>query len=346
MNSHLTPEQRPDKNGHVVTRHVRTDKGQNAPSEKLAALSAPTLSTSTNVVSYTRAASPFDSSPHNPGHFTKVALSSTGKRMHMSLRDIPEGADPDELSVNSAPTFEEELTDGEREEFDQCANVFAHEAAAMAHSTENIAIPAEMIPDGAYVDFNGCAYISRDDWNDHSFEYAEVEEVEKNGDEVILHTSQGSIPLPADYALPVYSKRLNEITPVYSNSQINEAADAAIAVALEEARHYDWEDEDTDIDAFDIDNITDDTRKKFRDLITKFTKGNPWAVEASGLSPEELGSDFYMTASGQGVGYTDRENIPTAAANELTAAISRTTGLSIEGSSMYLGDDGIPYWGA
>jgi hypothetical protein len=63
------------------------------------------------------------------------------------------------------------------------------------------------------------------------------------------------------------------------------------------------------------------------------------------LSPEELGSDFYMTASGQGVGYTDRENIPTAAANELTAAISRTTGLSIEGSSMYLGDDGIPYWG-
>lgn len=346
MNSHLTPEQRPDKNGHVVTRHVRTDKGQNAPSEKLAALSAPTLSTETNVASYTRAASPFDSSPHTPGHFTKVALSSTGKRMFMSLRDIPEGADPAELNVNSSPTFEEELTDGERAEFDQCANVFAHEAAAMAHSTENIAIPAEMIPDGAYVDFNGCAYISSDDWNDHSFEYAEVEEVEKNGDEVILHTSQGSISLPADYALPVYGKRLNEITPAYSKSQINEAADAAIAVALEEAKAYDWEDEDIDIDAFDIDNITDDTRKKFRDLITKFTKAAPWAVEAAGISPDELGSDFYMTASGQGVGYTDRENIPTAAANELTATISRTTGLSIEGSTMYLGDDGIPYWGA
>jgi hypothetical protein len=345
MNSHLTPEQRPDKNGHIVTRHVRTDKGQGAPSAKLTALGTPTLSTDINSPSYTRSASPFDSSPHTPGHFTKVALSSTGKRMYMSLRDIPEEADPTELAVNSTPTFEGELTEEEWAEFDQCAQVFAHEAAAMSRSKENIALPAEMIPEGALVDLNGCAYISRDDWNDHSFEYAEIEEVEKNGDEVVLHTSQGSISLPADYALPVYGKRLNEIAPVYSNSQINEAADAAIAVALEEARHYDWEDEDTDIDAFDIDNITDDTRKKFRDLITKFTKGNPWAVEASGLSPEDLGSDFYMTASGQGVGYTDRENIPTAAANELTAAISRTTGLSIEGSSMYLGDDGIPYWG-
>jgi hypothetical protein len=264
----------------------------------------------------------------------------------MSLRDIPEGADPAELTVNSSPTFEGEATDEERAEFDQCAQVFAHEAAAMAHSTENIGLPAEMISEGAYVDFNGCAYISRDDWNDHSFEYAEVEEVEKNGDEVILHTSQGSISLPADYALPVYGKRLNEITPVYSRSQINEAADAAIEVALEEARHYDWEDDEIDLEAFDIDNITDETRKKFRDLITKFTKNAPWAVEAAGISPEELGRDFYMTASGQGVGYTDRENIPTAAANELTAVISRTTGLSIEGSSIYLGDDGIPYWGA
>lgn len=346
MNSHLTPEQRPDKHGHIVTRHVRTDKGQSVPSAKLAALSAPTLSTGTNLASYTRAASPFDSSPHIPGHFTKVALSSTGKRMYMSLRDIPEGADPAELTVNSSPTFEGDATEEERAEFDQCAQVFAHEAAAMAHSTENIGLPAEMISEGAYVDFNGCAYISRDDWNDHSFEYAEVEEVEKNGDEVILHTSQGSISLPADYALPVYSKRLNEIAPMYSRSQINEAADAAIEVALEEARHYDWEDDEIDLDAFNIDNITDETRKKFRDLITKFTKNAPWAVEAAGISPEELGRDFYMTASGQGVGYTDRENIPTAAANELTAVISRTTGLSIEGSSIYLGDDGIPYWGA
>lgn len=346
MSSHLIPEQRPDKNGHIVTRHVLADKGQTGVSAKLAALSVPSLPDSAGVTNYVRTASPFGSSPHRPDHFTKVALSSTGKRLHMSLSEIPEGTDPDALTVNSHLTSQEEITDAERAEFDECEKVFAHEAAAMAHSTVNLALPAETIPEGAYVDFNGCAYIPREDWNDHSFEYAEVEEVEKNGDEVTIHTNQGSISLPADYALPVYGKRLNEITPAYSMAQIHEAADAAINSALEDARNYDWEDEETDTDAFNIANITDKTRNKFKDMLGKFTKQNPWAVAASGLTPDELGHDFYMTSVGHGVGYTDRENIPAAAANELTAAISRTSGLSLEGSSMYLGDDGIPYWGA
>lgn len=345
MNNNLTAEQRPDKNGVIVTRHVRTDKGQSAPSEKLSGLGAPAIAASGSAASYVRAASPFDSNPHQPGHYTKVAITSTGKRMHMSLAEIPEGADPADLTVNSYPTFEGEVTPAEQAEFDQCADVFSHEAAAIAHSSENTALPAEMIPEGAYVDFNGCAFIPREDWNDHSFEYAEVDEVEKNGNEVILHTSQGSVSVPADYALPVFTKRLNEIAPAYTQDQINEAADAAISAALEDARYSDWEDDDIDTDAFQIDNITDETRKEFRDLIVKLVKANPWAVAAAGVSPSEIGHDYYMTAAGHGVGFADREEIPGSAANALTAAISSAKGLSLEGGSMYLGDDGIPYWG-
>lgn len=348
MSNHLTPEQRPDKNGVVVTRHVIADKEKATPSVKLLGLGAPSLSVSSGggvVASYVRAASPFDSSPHQPGHYTKVALSSTGKRMHMSLRDIPDGADPSELTPTTYLTSEGDLTPAEQDEFDHCAVVFAHEAAAMAHSGENLALPAETVPEGAYVDFNGCAYIPREDWNDYSFEYAEVEEVEKNGDEVVLHTNQGSVSVPADYALPVFGKRLNEITPTYTADQVNRAADAAINAALEDAKYFDWEDEEIDTSAFDIDNITDETRKKFRDMIGTLAKENPWAVQAAGVSPEDIGNDFYMVAVGHGVGYTDRENIPAVAANELTAAISRNKSLSMEGSSMYLGDDGKPYWG-
>jgi len=346
MSNNLVPEQRPDKNGVVVTRHVRVDKGQSVSSQKLSGLSAPAIASNGNTVAYVRAASPFNSDPHRSGHYTKVAMTSTGKRMYMSLASIPEGVDPDELVVDLSPTFKGETTPAEQAEFDQQAKVFAYEAAAANNSVENVVLPAEMVPEGAYVDFNGCAYIPREDWDEHSFEYAEVEEVEKNDNEVILHTNQGSISLPADYALPAFRQRLNEITPVYSNEQVNEAADAAIRAALDDARYFDWEDEDVDADAFDIDNITDETRNKFRALIKEFVRESRWAVSASGVTPDELGHDFYMVSAGHGVGYSDRENIPVTAANELESVIRNTRGLLIEGSSMYLGDDGIPYWGA
>lgn len=346
MKNQLIPEQRPDKNGHLVTRHVLADKHQSAPSPKLAALSMPVLPSAPAAPVYVLTDSPFQCDPHIPDTFTKVAMTTTGKRMYMTLSEVPEGSDPDSLTVTNTPTFEDELTDDEQSEFNECARVFAHEAAAMANSSENLALPAELIPEGAYVDFNGCAYIPRQHWDDYSFEYTEVSSTEKNGTEVTLHTNQGSISVPADYALPAYSKKLNENAARYSPAQIDEATESALETALQEAiASSDWEDEDIDPDDLDRTMIAPETRKKFRDMIEALTKKAPWAVEASGVSPDDLGSDFYLTSAASGVGFYDRENIPSSAANELTSVINGDSSLVLEGGSIYLGDDKLLYWG-
>lgn len=346
--SHLIPQQRPDKNGHIVTRHVRADSGANAASAKLSGLGAPPVRQNASIASYTRSFQPFSSNPHIPGKCDKIIETSTGKKIGLSFNEIPEDTDLDALQPKVMPYFDDELTPSEKDELDQQSAIFVHEAAALANSEENTGVAAEHIPEGAYVDLNGCAFIPKDQWGEHAFEYAEVEEVEHNGNEVVLHTSQGSVSLPADYTLPAFTERLNDIASPYSPEQINKATRAALSSALEDARYSEQdEDEDgeVDLDAFDIDNITDATFKEFRTKIEKFVKSNPWAVESSGVSPEAIGHDYYMTAAGHGVGFTDREEIPVSSRNALTDAIRKDRSLSMEGGSMYLGDDGIPYWG-
>lgn len=355
--SNLHPEPRVNKLGHVVTKHVK-DGDAAAASAKLSGV-APVLPASVPVADYRRSVRPTSMDAHRTGRYGKMVLTSGNKQIDLSASDIAEGSDAASIEVKTSNYSGVDLTQSEETEVKEAARVFAHEVAAIeASRADNVPITAELVPEGAYVDLNGCAYIDATDWDEHAFAYAEVEEVEKGPDgEIVLHTDQGSVALPPDYALPVQRAQLNDtVAKTYSEDDIDDMTRSALSSALEEASYMEsdndeGEDEDDADpyatgseeyrDALSIENVAPETFKKFRDRVEKFVTENAWAVSASGRSPESMGHEFFMTASHSGVGFTDRDDIPVSVRDALARAINEDDkAYSFEHGMMTVGSDG------
>jgi hypothetical protein len=357
--SNLRPEPRMNKLGHVVVKHVK-DNDADAASAKLSGV-APVIPSSAPVADYRRSIRATSMDAHHTGRYGKMILTSGNKQVDLSASSLPEGVDASTVEVKVSNYSGIDLTADEEAEVKEASRVFAHEVAALeASKADNIPIAAELVPEGAYIDLNGCAYVDPADWDEHSFAYAEVEEVEEGPEgEIILHTDQGSVALPPDYALPVQRAQLNDtVAETYSQEQIDDMTRAALSSALEdasfmEADNEEEEDEDdysedsyaigSDAyrEALTIENVSPETFAKFRERVEKFVTENAWAVSASGRNPESLGHEFFMTASHSGVGFTDRDDIPMSVRNALARAINENDkAYSLEHGVMTVGDDG------
>lgn len=351
--SNLRPEKRYDKHNKLVTRYVK-DGDSSGASDKLAGV-APAIHSSAPVVSYKRSLRSTSADPHHLGQYDKTIRTSGDNLVSISAGDIPTGTTASDLDVRVSNLSGQDLTPAEEAEVQEHVRVFSHEVAAVESGKEtSVGIEAELIPEGAYIDLSGCAYVDPADWDDHSFEYAEVQEVEQGPDgETVLHTDQGSIAVPPDYMLPAQRSQINDtVTEPYSEDQIDVMTRSALGSAIEDAAYSEREEDEEEEDggeayraSLDIDNVSESTYKKFRDRVERFVSENAWAISASKRSADEMGHDFYMTASHSGVGFTDRDEIPSSVRNALSASIYKDdAAYSFEHGSMIVGDDGKVYF--
>ncbi len=84
---------------------------------------------------------------------------------------------------------------------------------------------------------------------------------------------------------------------------------------------------------FDEDCIDDNTKIQMYVDVRDFVTKNKELLEASGLSPEQIGHDFWLSRNGHGAGFFDR-NLPIEIEEKLMGESK-----SFKGFDLYIGDD-------
>jgi hypothetical protein len=84
---------------------------------------------------------------------------------------------------------------------------------------------------------------------------------------------------------------------------------------------------------YNEDSISDNTKIQMYLDVKKFVTDNKELLEQSGLSPEQIGHDFWLTRNGHGAGFFDR-NLPKEIEDKLMDESK-----SFKEFDLYIGDD-------
>ena len=110
--------------------------------------------------------------------------------------------------------------------------------------------------------------------------------------------------------------------------------DAYLECALWSSTDYNGDPLD---DNYGNDDIALDQIKPLRDEVCDFIDGNAALLDASGLSPDQIGYDFWLTRNGHGAGFWDR------GLGDIGRKLADAA--QVYGSvDLYVGDDGKLYF--